>query len=213
MQPNGDSPVALDVTALPASADPVQGCDDAQLATRVAAGDQTAAEELVRRNQASVRRFLQSVCYDRQAVDDLAQETFLRALKHAGRFDPKYPMRGWLFTIARRLSINHGDKQRRRKTETGLEPNQLSDQTQHEPERQLETQEQQELTRTMIDKAMQHLSEPQRVMIAMHYQQGLALDEIAGLMDTPLGTVKSHLHRGRKRMKEILEPQSQRLMP
>lgn len=191
----------------------MQGCDDGLLASRIAKGDVAAAEELVRRHQNCVRGFLHAVCYDRQAVDDLAQETFLRALAAAGRYDPQYPMRGWLMTIARRLSINHGEKTKRRRPEPGVELNQLSDRKHDAPGSQLEQDEQQDLTRGLIDQALTKLTEPQRTTIVMHYQQGLALDQIAGLLDMRLGTVKSHLHRGRKRMRELLEPQAERLMP
>lgn len=214
MQPTDHNAVPSGVTALPASSDlPVHTCDDGQLATRTAQGDSAAAEELVRRHQAPVRGFLRAVCYDRSAIDDLAQETFLRAIKHAGRFDPKYPMRGWLLTIARRLSINHGQKQKRRRPAAGIEPDQLQTDTTHSPSSQLEKEEQQTLTRDAVLQAMARLSEPQRVAIAMHYQQGLPLDQIAEALEMPVGTVKSHLHRGRQRMKEILEPQAERLMP
>ncbi len=214
MQPTDHNPVDPAVTALHASSDlPTHACDDGQLASRIASGDVQAAEELVRRHQAPVRGFLRAVCYDRSAIDDLAQETFLRALKHAGRFDPKYPMRGWLLTIARRLSINHGQKQKRRRPAAGIEPDQLQTDTNTSPSSQLERQEQQTLNRDMVQQAMTKLSEPQRVAIAMHYQQGLPLEQIADTLDMPIGTVKSHLHRGRKRMRELLEPQAERLMP
>jgi RNA polymerase sigma-70 factor (ECF subfamily) len=214
MQPAEDSPVDPAVTALTASSDmPVHTCDDGQLASRVAKGDKAASEELVRRHQGPVRGFLRAVCYDRSAIDDLAQETFLRAIKHAGRFDPKYPMRGWLLTIARRLSINHGQKQKRRRPAAGIEPDQLQTDSTNSPSNNLEQQEQQAFTRDAVHAAMARLSEPQRVAIAMHYQQGLPLEQIGELLEMPIGTVKSHLYRGRQRMKELLEPQSERLMP
>ena len=214
MQPADDRPVDPAVTALSASSDlPVHACDDGQLAARVAKGDTAASEELVRRHQAPVRGFLRAVCYDRSSIDDLAQETFLRAIKHAGRFDPKYPMRGWLLTIARRLSINHGQKQKRRRPAAGIEPDQLQTDTNQTPASNLEKQEQQALTRDTVLAAMARLSEPQRVTIAMHYQQGMPLEQIAEALEMPVGTVKSHLYRGRQRMKELLEPQAERLMP
>lgn len=215
MQPADDNPVSPDVTALSASSDlPTDACDDGQLAARTAQGDLAAAEELVRRHQAPVRGFLRAVCYDRSAVDDLAQETFLRAIKHAGRFDPKYPMRSWLLTIARRLSINHGQKEKRRRPAAGIEPDQLQNHSsQTNPSNQLEQREQHTINRDMVHQAMARLTEPQRVAIAMHYQQGLSLETIADALDMPVGTVKSHLHRGRKRMRELLEPQAERLLP
>ena len=215
MQPAAHNPVVPSVTALPASSDlPPHACDDGQLAVRTAQGDLAASEELVRRHQAPVRGFLRAVCYDRSAIDDLAQETFLRAIKHAGRFDPKYPMRAWLLTIARRLSINHGQKEKRRRPAAGIEPDQLQNHSTHtDPSNQLEQQEQQSLSRDMVNQAMAKLSEPQRAAIAMHYQQGLPLEQIAHALDMPMGTVKSHLYRGRQRMKEILELQAERLTP
>lgn len=214
MQPTDDNAVTSGVTALNASSDlPVHTLDDGQLAARVAQGDSVAAEELVRRHQAPVRGFLRAVCYDRSAIDDLAQETFLRAIKHASRFDPKYPMRGWLLTIARRLSINHGEKQKRRRPAAGIEPDQVETDTTQRPSDALEQDEQQQLTRDAVLQAMARLTDPQRVAIAMHYQQAMPLEQIAEALEMPIGTVKSHLHRGRQRMKEILEPQAERLMP
>lgn len=213
MQPAAHSPVYPLVTAIHASEVPVQGCDDGPLASRIAAGDLQAAEEMVRRHQSSVRGFLRAVSYDRQAIDDLAQETFLRAIAAAGRFDPAYPMRGWLITIARRLSINHGQKQKRRRTQPGLIADELHDRDGQSPSGPLEQAERMQLTKQTIDHALGQLTEPQRTTLVMHYNQGLALDDIAGLLEMKLGTVKSHLHRGRARMRELLEPKRESLMP
>jgi len=205
MQPEPDKPVTQDVTAIHASQIPLDGCDEGTLASLVAKGDLAASAELVRRHQAAVRGFLRVVCYDRSATDDLAQETFLRALRYADRYDPKYPMRGWLLTIARRLSINHGNKAKRRRPDAGADLERIDGQAPL-PEADLEATEQRAMTKRIVVQAMEKLSEPQRVTIALHYQQGLPLEEIAERLEMPVGTVKSHLHRGRKRMKELLEP-------
>lgn len=206
MQPEPDKPVSRDVTAIHASQIPLDGCDEGALASLVAAGNRAAAEELVRRHQAAVRGFLRVVCYDRSATDDLAQETFLRAIRYADRFDPKYPMRGWLLTIARRLSINHGQKLKRRRPEAGVELERLDDADASAPDQRMLANEQKELNKAAVNQAIAKLTEPQRVAIVMHYQQGLDLETIAEHLDMPVGTIKSHLHRGRKRMKELLEP-------
>ena len=206
MQPEPDEPVSPDVTAIHASQIPLDGCDEGTLASLVAAGNRAAAEELVHRHQAAVRGFLRVVCYDRSATDDLAQETFLRAIRYADRYDPQYPMRGWLLTIARRLSINHGQKLKRRRPEAGVELERLNDAAVAAPDARMQAAEQTELNRSAVMNAIAKLTEPQRVAIVMHYQQGLALETIAEQLDMPVGTIKSHLHRGRKRMKELLEP-------
>jgi len=232
MQPPADKPVEPDVTAISASpaADAerpkvaaVADCDDGALARRIAKGDRAAAAELVDRYQGMVRGFLRKVCFDRDAIEDLSQETFVRALKYAHRFDPRYPMKTWLLTIARRLSINHGQKQKRRRGEpgragvpgegSGVEPVWLEDETAASPSAEAERDERAGLSRSLLEDALEKLSEPQRVSIVMHYQEGLALEEIGRALDMPVGTVKSHLHRGRKKMRELLEPRSEDLLP
>ena len=151
MQPADNSPVLSDMTAIRASGDlPLHAYDDGQLARCVASGDREAAAELIRRHQGSVRGFLQAICYDRSAIDDLAQETFLRALKHAGRFDARYPMRAWLLTIARRLSINHGQKAKRRRPVAGIEPDQLQADHAASPSHRMEAEEQQALNHDAV---------------------------------------------------------------
>lgn len=248
MQPPGEPPVDQDVTAVPAS--PVAGVDTAidgsarrgaagrdgragradtnslsegELAQRIAAGDRAAAGELVRRYDGLVRGFLRKVCFDRDAVEDLAQETFVRALRYAHRFDPKYPMRTWLLTIARRLSINHGQKAKRRRGEpgragvagegAGVEPVWLADASAPAPPEEAQRAERAGISRSLLDGALARLTEPQRAAIVMHYQQEMPLEEIAGTLDMPVGTVKSHLHRGRKRMRELLEPRIEDVTP
>lgn len=233
MQPPGENPVDEDVTALPATrlpamsdpaegpggtsaADGLAGCDDGALARRIAKGDRAAAGELVNRYQAMVRGFLRKVCFDRDAADDLAQETFVRALKYAHRFDPRYPMRTWLLTIARRLSINHGQKQKRRRGKSdqpSVEAVWVEDTKATAPSERSEQQERAELSRALLDKAMKRLTEPQRLTIVMHYQQSMPLEEIGDALGMPVGTVKSHLHRGRKRMRELLESREEDVMP
>ena len=225
MQPSGENPVDKDVTALPASRAAMDGsaeplgvaeCDDGELAQRIAQGDRAAASELVRRYHGMVRGFLRKICFDRDAAEDLSQETFVRALKYAHRFDPKYPMRTWLLTIARRLSINHGQKAKRRRGTPGLpsvEAVRLEDPSAVKPHEASERAERAELSRTLLDAALARLSEPQRLAIVMHYQQSMPLDEIAKILEMPVGTVKSHLHRGRKRMRELLEAREEDVMP
>ncbi|MFI4860704.1 MAG: RNA polymerase sigma factor [Phycisphaerales bacterium JB063] len=210
---------AMNVPALDGSADAVAdvadvtGDDDGTLARRIASGDREAAGDLVRRYQGMVRGFLRRVCYDRDAADDLAQETFVRALKYAHRFDPKYPMRTWLLTIARRLSINHGQKAKRRRGVPGVEAVRLEDPKAAHPPIETERAERVALSSKLLDAALKRLSEPQRLAIVMHYQQSMPLDEIATVLEMPVGTVKSHLHRGRKRMRELLEPREKDVMP
>jgi RNA polymerase sigma-70 factor, ECF subfamily len=137
-------------------------------------------------------------------ADDLAQETFIRLLRYADRYDAGYPMRTWLFTIARRLSINHGRRADSQVTSTqylGMRSD-TSD-----PAGDAERSDSRRALGERLDAALAQLSEPQRVTLVMFHQQDLSIDQIAQTLDMPTGTVKSHLHRGRAAMRKVLGSQ------
>lgn len=183
---------------------------DAELAARTAGGDREAAHALVARHEQAVRAFLRRVCFDQAQVEDLAQETFLRLLRHADRYDPAYPMRTWLFTIARRLSITSGERRQfLTKPETlariGSRP--------ETPESRVDRQDRLDHTNRLLDRALTGLTEPQRTAIVLFYQQNLPLEEISKVMEMPAGTVKSHLHRARAALAESLSPHAEEFLP
>jgi RNA polymerase sigma-70 factor (ECF subfamily) len=174
---------------------------DAELARRVSRGDREAAALLVNRYQAMVRRFLLKLTGRPELADDLAQDTFMRMLRYAGRYDAKYPMRTWLLTIARRLSINRGrhDGRMIATEEWGHVPA-----TGERPDERAARADGHQQLRSKLDAALEQLSEPQRQAIVLFHQQGLGVHEAAEVMGLPVGTVKSHLHRGRAAMRKIL---------
>lgn len=186
----------------PEGADPAEP-SDGELAKRVAAGDREAAGVLVERYQRQVRRFLGRLVNRADQADDLAQETFVRMLRYADRYDPKYPMRTWLMTIARRLSINAAAKNKRVI---------LGDEFDHNPsphgshETDVDRADHNRLLARRLQAAITELSEPQRQAIVLFHQQDLNVQEVAAVMGVPVGTVKSHLHRGRLAMRKILAP-------
>jgi RNA polymerase sigma-70 factor, ECF subfamily len=179
---------------------------DGDLARLVADGDtrssQEAADVLIRRYQRLVRSFLLRITGRQDLADDLAQDTFVRLLKNAGRFDPKYPMRTWLMTIARRLSINYNRKADQRVGSTEYGGQQTND---HGPAQKAQAKDDNQSQRQMINQALQQLSESQRTCVTLFHQQEMSIEQIAEAIDIPVGTVKSHLHRGRAAMRKILE--------
>lgn len=185
------------------------GGSDGELARQVAQGDRTAAEALVRRHQAVVRSFLLRLTGRRDLADDLAQDTFIRLLRHADRFDDRHAMRTWLLTIARRLLINHVRRADQRVKPTDYR-GAMSDQA--SPEVQAMRTDQQAWMRDQLAAALAHLSEPQRTAVVLFHQQGLPLREVAVVMDLPEGTVKSHLHRARAALRQRLpDPRSENM--
>jgi len=157
-----------------------------------------------------VRSFLLRLSGRPDAADDLAQETFIRVLRYADRYDPKYAIHTWLLTIARRLWINQIRRDKRRQAGPVItEP--VS--TEADPLVLASKAERRDVTREMLDAAIRRLSEPQRTAIALFHQQELSMADTAEVMQMPIGTVKSHLHRGRAVLRRILAPRLEQLQP
>ncbi len=182
-------------------AESVMAPSDGDLAQRWAGGDRSAGALLVERHQAVVRSFLRRLVPRADWADDLAQETFLRLLRHADRYDPRYPMRTWLLTIARRLYLNHAQLAVHRPATSEVQALPTSE-VSHEA--QVEARDQQHHQRLMLNMALAQLSEPQRTALVLFYQQDLSIEQIARVMDQPQGTVKSHLSRGRAAMRQLM---------
>ncbi len=175
--------------------------DDAALAERAGAGCREAAGVLIARHQGSVRSFLRRLTPDRDLADDLAQETFLRLLRHAGRYDPRWAMKTWLLTIARRLLINH---LRRADNGNGKLPAQPLPGPARTPLEQASERDQRMHTRRALERALDELNETQRQVILLFHQSEMPIGAIAEVMQMPTGTVKSHLHRARAALRRSL---------
>jgi len=181
----------------------LSNADDGELARRVAQGDRPAAAELVDRYQAMVRRFLRRLSGREHLADDLAQETFVRVLRSAERFDPRYTMKTWLLTIARRLYMNHIRKNGRM---TPVDDFEREVSRSRDPARQVADDDSRAVLRKQLDDAIATLTEPQRAAIVLFHQQELSVEQAAEVMAMPAGTVKSHLHRARAALRKQLSP-------
>ena len=180
---------------------------DAQLAQRIDGGDREAASELIGRYQGPIRGFLLRLTGRPDLADDLTQDTLIRMLQNAGRYDPQYAMRTWAMTIARRLWINFNRKAERRNVS-----GEFDHRPGNSPDPASVTSRNDELAnmRQLLEDALQQLSESQRLALVLFHQQGLSVDEVAHVMEMPPGTIKSHLHRGRAAMRRILGPDADR---
>ena len=159
-------------------------------------GDARVFEILVRRHQGLVRAQLRRLLPDDPAsADDLAQETFVLAWRKLDQFRGEARFATWLHRIAHACFLQHcRSRGRRGQQETALAPD-------HEaiglaaasPELGLD-----------LDAALRHLSEPQRVALLYCVQLGLSHEEAALVMDLPLGTVKTHVLRGKSKLRDLL---------
>jgi RNA polymerase sigma factor (sigma-70 family) len=174
--------------------------DDA-LVAGLAAGDRDAASAFVRRFQRRVYGLARTIVADDRAAEDIAQEAFVRAWKHADAFDPRRgSVVGWLLTITRNLAI---DSVRVRRPVAfdpaallGLEPAsgdrdpadlaQLSDDT------------------TRLRAALARLPEDQRRAVALAGLLGYTAREVGEIEDIPLGTAKTRIRTALIRLRAAL---------
>ncbi len=171
--------------------------DEQRLAERATRGDAQAFTELVSRYQHAVYRLC--LRYGAEEAQDLAQETFMRAFVHRERFDPARPILPWLLTIARRLCI---DRIRKHKPVLSEDDRPLDPADEHpDAESALATREQ----LGQLKQAHSKLADGPREAIALYHWEGLSYDEIAKVMNVPIGTVMTWLHRGRAQLRKALE--------
>ena len=172
-----------------------------KLIERAARGDKAAAAALIRHHQGSLYSYLLRLSGRPEMAEDIAQDAFVRVLSHIDRFDTKYRFSTWLFTIAKRLYVNANQK---------LKPHYDSEivgsarGAAGRPEASLGLDEQRDGSRDAVQAALGALSETQREVFLLFHQQEWPIALIARHCSMPEGTVKSHLHRARHKMRELL---------
>lgn len=145
-----------------------------------------------------------------QDAEDLVQETYLKAYKAFDRFKPGTNLKAWLYRIMTNTYINTYRKKQRRPLVTSADDvtdNQLYTSSSHDSAG-LESAEVEALKlmpNSRISEALNELNEDYRMVVYYADVEGLAYKEIAEVMDIPLGTVMSRLHRGRKQLREMLK--------
>lgn len=174
------------------------------LIERAIAGDRAAAGEFIQAHQASLYAYLLRMSGKPHLAEDIAQEAFVRVLGNLHRFDFRYRFSTWLFTIARRLYINAMQKHRPAfDSELVAGAGGVGD----EPSAFASDDESRRSRHGMIQGALLALSEEQREVIVLFHQLDWSISLIARHLSMPEGTVKSHLHRGRQKLRHALAAQ------
>jgi RNA polymerase sigma-70 factor (ECF subfamily) len=195
-------PRLLDATNLP----------DADLVALAQEGRDEAYRELIRRYERPVFSLVYRMVRDREAAEDLAQETFIKVLNNIEKYSPEFKFSSWLFKIANNLAI---DSLRRRRLNTVSIDGAAGAATQAEieatsfeigdrSENALDELANKELG-AAIEVAIAKLRPLYRSCILLRHVDGRSYEEIAQLLDLPLGTVKTYIHRARHELREALE--------
>lgn len=175
---------------------------DEQIAQQLQQGDRAALTELVERHYDPLMGYLYRMARgDRALAQDLAQETFLRTLRGIGSYHYPRPFKPWLYAIATNLARNHYTSADTRRTESAEEHADYA--ADDAPDADLLEQDEAQAVIGALDVLPDH----QREVIVLYFYQSLSLQAIADTLDIPLGTVKSRLSIGVKRLRERMEAQ------
>jgi RNA polymerase sigma-70 factor (ECF subfamily) len=184
---------------------------DQEIVALAREGREAAYRELIRRYERPVFSLILRMVRDRQLAEDLAQETFIKALNAISSYRPEFKFSSWIFKIANNAAIDHLRRRELNTLSIDGAPNATSAedieatalQVGDKSETPLAELEARELG-TAIERAIGRLRPEYRSCIMLRHVEGMAYEEIAQLLDLPLGTVKTYIHRARHELREML---------
>ncbi len=175
--------------------------------SRARRGEQAAFAELLSRYRAPVFNLCLRMLKNRDDAEDIAQEVFIKVFGMLERYDERYAFRSWLFKIAANQCIDFIRKNRVKLLSLDEPMKYQGEEIEREfpderetPDQELEREQLGEILMAIASELPPHY----RSMIVLRHQEQLSYDEIAEILDLPLGTVKARIHRARAMMKEKL---------
>lgn len=183
---------------------------DSSLILRCQADDAAAFNEIVARYKNKVYNYVNRMVHGVADAEDITQEIFVRAYLSINSFQGRASLNTWLFRIATNICIDYNRKHGRLKgLTTSLQKDDSAEDAdselqiadgRYQPERLALNKELGE----QLQAAMNELPEKHRSVVLLHDIEGLAYEEIAGIVDCPVGTVKSRLFNARMALREKL---------
>ena len=169
--------------------------DVPELVRRCLSGDQAAMAELIDCYRGQVFGLCYRMLGHRQDAEDMTQESFVRALRSLGRWDSRREFRPWLLAIAGNRCRTLLAARRRTPRPTG--------EVDHLPDLRPDRQQQLNLAEE-VKVALSYLREEYRQALVLFHEQQLGYAEIAEVLDCPVGTVKTWVHRARRELADHL---------
>lgn len=177
----------------------MQKAQDAQLITRIAAQDQAALRGLYARHQTRVFRFLLRLVRQEAIAEELTNEVFMEAWRHAASFEGKSSAATWLLSIAHHRAVS-SLRRRREQSWNEEEAAEIAD-AEDDPEVQLQKTDKASLLR----RCLEALSPEHREVIDLVYYHEMSIGEVSSIVGIPESTVKTRMFYARKRMSELLK--------
>ena len=173
---------------------------DAELIKQLQADDLNALGILFDRFYAQIYRTAVAITHDEAAAEDITQDCFLRLHRYASRIDTDLPLAPWLYRVTVNLSYTWISRYQKRKVSLETVVDYLMSPVRNAPDQLVEVIGVQEEVR----RAIASLNFNQRVVVVLHYLNSLSLEEIAEILDCPVGTVKSRLYYARENLRHKL---------
>ena len=177
--------------------------EDVELIDACLCGDSASFGQLVCKYQDRLFNTLCHVCKSREEAEDVTQEAFVQAFVKLATFKRNSAFYTWLYRIAFNTAISRG---RRKRPEVSVDAtrdaigDEPMDSNEDAGERVLR-----EERAVQIRQALTEFSEEHRAILVLREMEGLCYDEIADVLDLPVGTVRSRLHRARSQMRDQLK--------
>ncbi|WP_300752128.1 sigma-70 family RNA polymerase sigma factor [Janthinobacterium sp.] len=187
-------------TTEPPQARPGHGRDesgDLRLISQIVDGDRRAFETLYRAYFSRLARFLDRMTHNTALIEEIVNDVMLVVWRRADTFDRSCKLSTWIFAIAYRTAlkaIGHRDEP------VDADPDLLHGDAMHEPEATFSQQQLQQ----RVAQALDLLPLEQRMVLNLTYYHGMAYEEIAGIMECPVNTVKTRMFHARRRLKTLL---------
>ncbi|MCX8064537.1 MAG: RNA polymerase sigma factor [Candidatus Hydrogenedentes bacterium] len=184
------------VAVYPHTAEKEEHISDVELVKKAQKGDLDAFSELVRKYQTIVYNLAYRFMRDKNLAEDMAQESFVKAYKHLSGFRGDCAFATWLYRVTCTVCITELNR-RKRHNEFELQSN--------IPETGYEEKHSDKEIAEKIRECVKHLPPKYATVITLYYLNGMAYEEIAEVMDIPVGTLKTWMFRARKQLRRIVE--------
>ena len=164
------------------------------LAIRCQLGEREAFDTLVRGWHRPLWQYLRGLIRSPDAVDECLQDAWLKIVRSIPRLRDPARLKPWMFSIARRTAMDHLRARYREEPDSGIDPDQLEAAEPGLPDDEVD----------LLEVGLSNLGRIDREVLTLFYLKALSIDEVADVLDVPIGTVKSRLHRARQSLRDEL---------
>ena len=193
----------MDVKKSQEGSAPMDRSEELRLVQKAKRQDAEAMRALIDAHKQRLFAFVWRMHRNHHDAEEICQDAFLKAFAAIDSFNPDYRFSTWLFTIAYRVTLN---TLRKKRAVSGEMDWTRCASSEPDAEHEYAASEEASRLKEMIWQSVDKLSPAQRATVLLFYKQQMGCQEIATILETPVATVKSHLHRARAKLKDLLSP-------